>query len=201
MEKQSYKHFKNLTKFHFLYFMLFLISFTNCIIEIPIKKVKVEGIPKYKHIKIKESDELFKNLNKTILIDDGSTILNSNTLFLGIVKVGSKGQQFNLVLDTGSSITWVAKAGSIDKHRISHHLDPSSSTTSINTGTKFEQKYGTGYCKGFYYRDYFSYIGKNIFNIKFGVADETEFGVDRGDGIIGLSHDYKDESTSFTLKH
>jgi hypothetical protein len=166
-------------------------------IEIPLKKVKVEGIPRHRHIKIKKIEYDFEEKKNIILIDEGTAILNANSLFLGTVTIGSNSQKFNLVLDTGSSVAWVAKVGSIDKYEIVRHFNPSTSTTSVNTKISFTLTYGTGYCKGYYYKDYFSFVGNKKFNIKFGVADETELGVENADGIIGLSHYYKQEEESF----
>ena len=197
MKNELHKCFFYLFKLHFFYLMLLSMSFTNCIIEIPLKKVKVEGIPKHRHIKIKKLEDDFEEKKRIMLIDEGSVILNTNSLFLGTVTIGSNNQKFNLVLDTGSSIAWVAKIGSKDKYKINRHFNPSSSTSSVNTKIDFTLQYGTGYCKGYYYRDYFNFVGDKKFNIKFGVADETELGVENGDGIIGLAHYYKQEDESF----
>ena len=188
--------FFHLKKLHFIYLFLLLIviSFTNCIIEIPLQTVEVKGGWKYKNIKLEEPDEYPKDFNKTILISDGAATLNRNYLFLGTVYIGQYNQKFNLVLDTGSYIAWVAGYGSDDQYTINNHFNTRYSTS---TGQEFEQKYETGYCKGYYYRDNFAYIKNSYFPIKFGVADQTQLEVDQGDGIIGLGHYYPDESLSF----
>ena len=185
-----------LNKKNLILFLLFsLISLNNCLIEIPLKAVKVKGVAKY-DIKVKEIEEDYEinNMNKTILANkEGDTSLNGNQLFLANVKIGSKDQSFNLVLDTGSYILWVAQVGSEDQHQINHHYDP----TGTPSKDSFEQKYGTGYCTGRYYTDNFKYINDKKFKVKFGVATETVLDVDNGDGIIGLAHDYDDENLSF----
>ena len=200
MDNKNIIYFFSLTKRHYLYlfFIFIVISFTNCIIEIPIQAIKVNGGWKHKNIMPEEPDENSIHLkNKTILMSEGDAILNTNYLFIGTVKIGSQGQQFNLILDTGSYIVWVAKYGSIDEYKIVNHFYPTSSTTCTATGNEFEQKYETGYCKGYYYKDYFNYINNKNFYIQFGVADKTQLNVDKGDGIIGLAHYYPDESLSF----
>jgi len=196
MEKKILKNCFILNKFNY-FCLLLLLSFTNCVIEIPFNIVNVKGIPKYKNIKILEPNEYPNNSNNTILANEGNGIINRNILFLATVKIGSDNQQFNLILDTGSYIAWVPKVGSADSHTIQRHFNPSTSTTSTNTQKTFQQKYGTGYCSGYYYKDYFKYINDKSFSIQFGVADKTELGVDNGDGIIGLAHYYPDETISF----
>ena len=200
MDNKNIIYFSSLTKRHclYLFFVFIVISLTNCIVEIPIQAINVNGGWKYKKTIPEETDEYSIHLkNKTILMSEGNAKLNNNYLFLGTVKIGSQGKSFNLILDTGSYIAWVAKSGSTDEYSITNHFSPSSSTTCTATGKVFEQKYETGYCKGYYYKDYFNYINNKNFNIQFGVADKTELNVDKGDGIIGLGHYYPDESLSF----
>ena len=184
-----------------LYFVLFISLFymNYCYIEIPFKPLKVRGISKYRNITFDEPliNNNKKLFNTTILTSEGGTKLNDNFLFLGTIKIGSNNQQFNLVLDTGSYIIWVPKQGSKDKYTITNHFDPSKSTSSTNTKQSFTQKYGTGYCDGYYYKDNILYIGSNKANMKFGVADNTDFEVNGADGIIGLAHMYYDSSLSF----
>ena len=185
-------------KYYYLLLLSF-ISLNDCLLEIPLKPVNVNGIPKYSNIIIKEPKESSgkSNLNITILINEGKTILNANTLFLANIKIGSNSQSFNLVFDTGSYIIWVPELDSSDKYRLNNHYDPSKSKTSQNTKESFDINYGTGSCKGYYYTDVFKYINNENFEVKFGVAYKTNFDVDNGDGIIGLSKYYEDENLSF----
>ena len=200
MKDKNIKNFFLLFKNNIHLFLIFsLISFNNCLVEIPIKPKNIKGVPKY-GIKIMEPKEYswIDTMNQTVLANnEGKTKLNENILFLANVKIGSNEQSFNLVLDTGSYILWVPIKGSDDKHRISHHYNPDKSTTSIELDESFEEEYGTGYCSGNYYSDIFKYINKTDFLIKFGAAEETDFNVEDSDGIIGLAHYYEDESLSF----
>jgi len=185
-------------KNNFLIFLILFFTSTSCIIEIPLKSIEVKDVIKYKDIKIKgvEEEDLKESndFNKISLIDEGSTKISPSRLFLATIKISSNEQQFNLVLDTGSSYLWVPKKGSSDKTAISHHFEPTSN--SINTNTPFKMVYGTGSCSGTYYEDTIKYINNKKFNFKFGVATVTDFSVDGADGIIGLSHYYNDKSTS-----
>ena len=180
-------------------FLIFsIISFNNCLLEIPLKPLKIKGEPKYR-IKIKEPQEYsdINYINKTILINEGVSTLNDNILFLANIKIGSDEQTFNLVLDTGSFLLWVPIINSNDKYKITNHYNPSTTNSETKTTKTFEQRYGTGYCSGALYYDNFKYIKTKSFKVKFGAASVTDFNVEGGDGIIGLAHDYDDEELSF----
>ena len=202
MKDKNIKNYFLLIKNNFHLFLIFsFISLNNCLLEIPLKPKNIKGVPKYR-IKIIEPKEYsgIDSMNQTILSNnEGKTKLNANILFLANVKIGSNEQSFNLILDTGSYILWVPLKDSDDKYRISHHYNPTKSSTSVELNEYFEQEYGTGYCNGYYYTDNFKYINKTNFNIKFGAAEATDFNVVESDGIIGLAHYYedKDENVSF----
>ena len=180
-----------------IYIFLLNLFLFNSILEIPLQPLKVKGIPKYKNISILEPGKKSILKDKIILIEEGDSIINNNLLFLTNVKIGTPSQSFNLILDTGSNVFWVAKDGCSGSHEIKNFFDPSSSKTCQSTGHPFQIKYGTGSCAGYYYNDNVEYIKNKKFNINFGVASTTQFQVSGADGIIGLTKSYKDESLSF----
>ena len=180
-----------------IYIFLLNLFLFNSILEIPLQPLKVKGIPKYKNISILEPGKKSILKDKIILIEEGDSIINNNLLFLTTVKIGTTSQTFNLILDTGSNVFWVAKDGCSGSHEIKNFFDPSSSKTCQSTGHPFQIKYGTGSCAGYYYNDNVEYIKNKKFNINFGVASTTQFQVSGADGIIGLTKSYKDESLSF----
>ena len=116
----------------FLFLIISFFSLNSCLIEIPIKPLKVKEITKYGNIQIKEPKDYLANdnINKTILIDEGTSILHQRLLFTANIKIGSNNQKFNLVLDTGSDILWVPKLGSNDIYKLKNHYNPSGSKTS-----------------------------------------------------------------------
>ena len=118
----------------------------------------------------------------------GNITRSPSSLFVAPVKLG--GQDFNVVLDTGSINLWVPKVGSKDEANIAHHYDPSKSKSSIKTSETFEIEYGTGKTKGNYYSDYVNFISTATYNLLFGAATETVFNVTGADGIMGLAKDY-----------
>jgi DUF2075 family protein len=200
MRKKTIDNFFSIDKKLYLLLITSLFYLNHCVIEIPFKPIKVKGIPKYRNIKLEEpilDTNLTIKFNKSFLSSQGKATLNTNYLFLANIKIGSNSQSFNLLLDTGSYILWVPNKDSVDKYKIKNHYNPSQSTTSSYTEQSFEQKYGTGYCSGYYYIDNIVYTDNKKFRMAFGVADKTEFEVEDCDGIIGLAHMYYDESLSF----
>ena len=185
----------------YLFLVLSFISLNKCIIEIPIEPIKVKGFTKYPGLNFKGPIKInctnCKFSNKTsILIDQGNSFINDNFLFVAKVQIGSRSQEFKLLLDTGSYIIWVPGKGSEDTYAMKNKFDPYSSTTAQNLYRTFNQQYGTGSCEGYYYSDYFKYIKDKQFQVVFGVAQKTLFNVD-ADGIIGLAHFYASTDYSF----
>ena len=181
----------------YLYIFLISTSFISSIIEIPLYPIKVKGIPKYQNITISEPYDPYNDNNSFSFVEQGNTFINANKLFLAKIKIGSQGQTFNLILDTGSSILWVGRNTCEGKHTLIHTFNPSTSSTARNTGQYFSMKYGSGACNGFYYNDEIEYIQNKRFKMYFGVADTANFEVENCDGIIGLSKEYTDERLSF----
>ena len=195
MENKKFK----INHIYFIFLILSFISLNNCLLEIPLRPLKVKRIVKYKNIKMKEPKDSSEELinNKTILISEGKAKLNDNLLFLINIKIGSNDQEFNLVLDTGFDKLWVPKLGSKDKYKLKHHYDPSKSTTTYYTGEYYKaSNWETNY-KGYYYTDNIKYINNKNFNLKFAVADETYFNVDGADGVVGLIYKYSEVKYSF----
>ena len=181
----------------YLFIIIINFDFISNILEIPLKPMKVKGIPKYKNLTIIEQGKKILGNNTAMFYDQGDSIINEELVFLANVKIGSKSKDFNLLLDTGSKVLWVAIEGCIGSYKIDTFFNPSSSSTCNYVGKKFEIEYGTGYCTGFYFSDYIEYLPKRKFKLNFGVASVAFFNVTRADGIIGLAKYYEDESESF----
>ena len=199
-------------------FLLFnLISQNICLLEFPIKIINSNRIPKYKgiqfdnkipiklrniiNIKSNVSDNYNKSLEDNSIIklssESGDIKLVTSYLLSIKIELGTSNQEFNLILDTGSTITWVPLINSIDLYPIEHHYNPSISSKSKKLKETFAISYGSGSCIGNYYKDKMKYIKNKEFDIVFGAAKSTDFGVGEVDGIIGLSKIYDDESKSF----
>ena len=142
--------------------------------EVPVKTIF--GTKMIRKV-IEEPDDISGNISKV-----------TNSLFVAPIKIG--GQDFNVILDTGSVNLWVPKIGSKDQAIIAHHYDPSKSSSSSSTSETFEIQYGTGSTKGNYYSDYINFITNSAYNVLFGAATETVFDVEGADGIMGLAKNY-----------
>ncbi len=99
------------TKYISIYLFIFLINicFISSIIEIPLYPTKVKGIPKYENISMMEQYYPDENESISFAAKEGNVFLNRDILFIAKIKIGSQKQIFNLLLDTGSSILWVAE--------------------------------------------------------------------------------------------
>ena len=188
--KNNYNTFNIFSLIKMLYFLL-LSQIINCLIEIPIEVIN----PINFSIKNKSSSKKLPS----IFIEEGVTKINSQQLFLANIKIGSNSKTFRLILDTGSSITWVADSEiQIDSNtKILNTFDPKLSSSCQTLYEYFNIKYGTGSCSGYYYVDTIKYINNKEFKLKFGVAKMASFDFSEADGIIGLSRTSNDITTSF----
>ena len=153
---------------------ILLISKIKCILEIPIQTFNFHNPLKSESISI-----------------------DKNNLLVGKIKIGSANQEFNLILDTTSWLSWVPLEGSKDQYPIQNHYNPEQSTTSKKTDKAFQLDHSGYYCEGEYYEDELQFIDNKKFNFKFGVANETKFNPEEADGILGLAYDFNEEKLSF----
>ena len=197
----------------YLFLLFNIISKIYCLIEFPISKKIISNIPKYPDFipdtslpKSIRNKILLKNPNffeseinnNNIYSSSGNITIIPNTLFVIDIKIGTSKQVFNLLIDTGSSITWVPIKDSKDLFPLTHHYDPSLSSTSIKKSEEpFEIVYGSGSANGSYYSDKITYIDDKEFIMDFGAANKTNFLVYGADGILGLSRIYDDYDKSF----
>ena len=171
-------------------------------IEIPLKLINTSYLkyPKPKTIFINKNS-LYNiksfHLLKNSFISDSQTTLSCNIellnsfLFAAEIEIGSNSQKFDVVLDTGSEILWVPEVNSINSNpQIERFYNPKNSKTSKNTSKSFEVRYGTGYCKGYYYQDQIKFLSNEKYDIIFGSANNSIFEVDGTEGIMGLAKYY-----------
>ena len=198
--KINYYRYNTQIIFHFILF-LFLFNQSNCLIEFPLE-VLISHQNNISQMKTKIGTNLQKSNNNNFLrflIEEGVTKINSNHLFLANIKIGSESQPFRLILDTGSSITWIADISSnIDTSlKISNYFDPSTSKSCTVLRETFNIKYGTGECSGYFCIDTIKYLNNKQFKLKLGLARTALFDFEEADGIIGLSRFNDDMDTSF----
>ncbi|ETN77167.1 eukaryotic aspartyl protease [Necator americanus] len=139
-----------------------------------------------------------RNMQRTQILRKGSQHFRDylDELYVADVQVGTPGQNFTLVLDTGSSNLWVidekcntdACDGDPQSGFKKHKFDTNASSTFQKEERTFSITYGTGYCSGYLARDTVSFAGLKIQNQEFGVATVVAdfFAYQPLDGILGL---------------
>ena len=186
------------------FIILSYLALINSLIEIPLAYKNIKDVSEKKIIKAKklfsEPSSYFR-LGKTISYDEETLTLNDDYYFLATVKIGSKEEKFNLILETGSTNLWVVQGRARSPSlRVSRSYDPNSSTSAKNTGETFQLNYGTsGSVSGTFFTDDMKFMNNKVFNMKFGVSSRIDLKVMYGDadGVIGLGHYYEDEEMSF----
>ena len=110
-----------------------------------------------------------------------------NAQYYGPITLGTPGQPFNVVFDTGSSNLWVPGPGvAIWGHHRYHH--ESSSTYQAN-GTKFAIRYGSGSLEGVVDRDVLGVAGLNV-SLLFAESTKEpgiQWDIAHFDGILGMA--------------
>lgn len=189
----------------FLLSFIFLDAKEESLIKIPLKVVNstFEKYPIPRNINFTvEKEEKVKTIFGTRIRRlkeeyKGKVDILKSELFAAEVIIG--GQNFDVILDTGSVNLWVALNNSTDKYDIEKHYNQSS--TAKKTSEKFEIKYGTGSTQGYYYIEDIRFVTNYTHRIKFGAASKTNFNVKGAHGIMGLAKKYnqKDYSPIWTL--
>jgi cathepsin D len=116
----------------------------------------------------------------------------ANALYWGSISVGTPGQEFNVIFDTGSSNVWVpSDRCSTDACKKHSRFNESSSTTlgRMDIGKAFEITYGSGSVQCMLIKDTLRFGALELKNQAIGLGsfdDSTPFGDLPFAGIVGL---------------
>ena len=110
-----------------------------------------------------------------------------NMYYTGEIYMGTPGQKFTVLFDTGSTDFWLQSKTCASCPSLSNRFDPAASSTFAATNDSFSTGYGSGNASGFSATDTFKIGDKMVKNQTFGVATAIESSdVIPFDGILGL---------------
>lgn len=104
-------------------------------------------------------------------------------------EIGTPGQEFNLMVDTGSANLWVPSSNCYSMPCWTHNsYDSSQSSTYRANGTSIEIDYESGFCSGVLSEDVVRLPGTVVANVTFAEMNELspQFAQVEFDGILGL---------------
>lgn len=153
-------------------------------------------------LKKRPTSELFSSIRAghRRRIVEGNVVINDyeNAQYYGEISIGTPGQNFEVIFDTGSSNLWVpsvdctSNCGGVFFHK--NEYDSSKSSTYVANGTAFDIEYGSGSVKGTFLEDTVTSGGVTVTNMCLAqVTDASGLGtgykLGKFDGILGLGFD------------
>lgn len=144
-------------------------------------------------VKLFQMTSQLNSLRKKFGLSNFASVDLTNQIlsYIGSINIGSQGQTFNVVFDTGSSNLWIpSKECTSDTCTSKHQYDHAGSSTSHNSAEQFAIHYGTGSVQGHFVTDNVTMGGIIAKDIKFGEATQmADFFKNQHamDGILGLA--------------
>ena len=180
----------------FRYFLILsFITICNCF-EIPLT-TKTVVTSKTPIVNIPYGPEVHSLILNTE--QSGNITFLTNYLVTIPIEVGTPGQPFNVVFDTGSPILWVASPYCTGNFK--HVFRYSSSSTYESLGKTMSITYGTGAVEGKLSYDTVNVFGNKLPSHGILVASSATFNVKGADGIYGFGRHYENDLINFDILH
>lgn len=110
-------------------------------------------------------------------------IANQRYFYTANVEIGTPAQSISLLLDTGSSDTWVFGPSTSGSRAQTTHFDSSRSTSFHSNNSQWSIQYGIGHASGTWGTDKFKIGSAQLGSLSIGVADKVS---QINQGIIGI---------------
>lgn len=148
--------------------------------------------------KLNAAQALRRNLpvsKKSYKFGDGNSVIINDFMdaqFFGPVSIGTPGQSFQVIFDTGSSNLWIPAFNCSLSCGLKPRFQPTQSSTYKPNGTIFSVMYGSGPCSGFESDDTVTLGSQSVTNQVFAqVTDASGLGaafeLSQWAGIMGLA--------------
>lgn len=130
--------------------------------------------------------------NNSATLENISNVTSIQMQYRGVIYLGSPPQAFDIIFDTGSSVTYIqwlwVPSTTCGCHSAKHRFNQTISTSFLGTSTFYELKYGRGYAEGYLAEDTISLGSKSLIQVmhqKFIVVDrDSDFEGLAADGIL-----------------
>jgi hypothetical protein len=173
-----------------LFVFAILVGVVAAILKFPIKKISNEEFVGnfLKRVALGKAPSFVKTSDGSIVIND-----YENSQYYGEITIGTPGQRFNVIFDTGSADLWVASSNCDDSCGKTHaKYDSSKSHTYVANGTIFHIEYGSGPVSGYDSQDRVGFGGLVVTDQIFAeVTDASGLGaaykMGKFDGILGMA--------------
>ena len=128
----------------------------------------------------------------------GNITFISNVLLSIPIEVGTPGQTFNVLFDTGSPILWIPSE-SCESETIQHKFVPYRSSSYKNFEQPFNMSYGSGSVDGILGSETVNIFGNKLGKHGFLLASSANFNVKGVDGIYGFGRTYPDKWKDYDI--
>lgn len=151
-------------------------------------KVELERLYYLKNNRYPDTNNLFYDINFNYYTAAVFPLVNNKIDQMIVdINIGTPKQNFNVLLDSGSSVLWVADINCNPCGKdINHKYDRSKSTTFSTNNRNIKLNYGSGHAYGYDVKDKVSFDQTSPIDFNFIRATDIDF--KNSDGILGMSY-------------